>query len=144
MVEPTIICPTCKSEIKLTESLAAPLIEATRREFEQRLAKKDTDVAKREEALRLREEELSKKSDAIDEEVSEKLRVERAKIAAEEAKKARQVLAIDLDQKEKEIAGLQETLAQRETKLAEAQKAQADLIKKQRELDDAKRIRQSR
>ncbi|OGB88223.1 MAG: hypothetical protein A3H39_03275 [candidate division NC10 bacterium RIFCSPLOWO2_02_FULL_66_22] len=139
MVEPTIICPTCKSEIKLTESLAAPLIEATRREFEQRLAKKDTDVAKREEALRLREEELSKKSDAIDEEVSEKLHVERAKIAAEEAKKARQVLAIDLEQKEKEIAGLQETLAQRDTKLAEAQKAQAEFIRKQRELDDAKR-----
>lgn len=38
MPEPTIICPKCKTEIKLTESLAAPLIETTRREFEQRLA----------------------------------------------------------------------------------------------------------
>jgi len=137
--EPTILCPNCGSEIKLTESLAAPLVEATRREYEQRLAKKDADAAKREEALHLREEELSKKSDAIEEEVSEKLRVERAKIAAEEAKKAKQVLAIDLEQKDNEIAGLQETLAQRETKLAEAQKAQAELIRKQRELDDAKR-----
>jgi hypothetical protein len=27
MAEPTIICPKCKNEIKLTESLAAPLIE---------------------------------------------------------------------------------------------------------------------
>jgi len=27
MTEPTIICPKCKTEIKLTESLAAPLIE---------------------------------------------------------------------------------------------------------------------
>ncbi len=27
MAEPTIICPNCKTEIKLTESLAAPLIE---------------------------------------------------------------------------------------------------------------------
>jgi len=139
MAEPTIICPSCKTEIKLTESLAAPLIEATRREFEERLAKKDTEVAKREEGIRFREEELSKKSDTIDQEVSEKLRAERAKIAAEEAKKARQVLAIDLEQKEKEIEGLQETLAQRETKLAEAQKAQAEMLKKQRELDDAKR-----
>ena len=25
MAEPTIICPQCKTEIKLTESLAAPL-----------------------------------------------------------------------------------------------------------------------
>ena len=29
MTEPTIICPNCKTEIKLTESLAAPLIAAT-------------------------------------------------------------------------------------------------------------------
>lgn len=44
MTEPTIICPNCKTEIKLTESLAAPLIEATRRQFEQQLAQKDNDV----------------------------------------------------------------------------------------------------
>jgi hypothetical protein len=30
MTDPTIICPKCKTEIKLTESLAVPLIEATR------------------------------------------------------------------------------------------------------------------
>lgn len=28
MTEPTIICPNCKTEIKLNESLAAPLIAA--------------------------------------------------------------------------------------------------------------------
>ena len=38
MAEPTITCPKCKSEIKLTESLAAPLIESTRLDFEKRLA----------------------------------------------------------------------------------------------------------
>ena len=48
MTEPTIIFPHCKSEIKLTDSLAAPLIEATRRDYEQRMAKKDLDFAKRE------------------------------------------------------------------------------------------------
>lgn len=47
MTEPTIICPNCKSEIKLTESLAAPLIESTRKQFEQQLAQKDSDIAKR-------------------------------------------------------------------------------------------------
>lgn len=31
MSEPTIICPSCKTEIKLTESHAAPLLESTRR-----------------------------------------------------------------------------------------------------------------
>lgn len=139
MAEPTIICPSCKTEIKLTESLAAPLIEATRREYEQRLAKKDTDIGKREDALRAREEELSRKSEALAEEVSRQLQAERAKIAAEEGKKARQVLAVDLKQKDEAIAGLQEILTQREEKLAEAQQAQAEFLKKQRELEDARR-----
>ena len=60
MAEPTIICPKCKAEIKLTESLAAPLIESIRCEYEERLSKKDTDIAKREASLREREEALSK------------------------------------------------------------------------------------
>jgi hypothetical protein len=48
-------------------------------------------------------------------------------------------LATDLEQKTKEIIDLQEVLKQRDEKLAEAQKAQAEIIRKQRELDDAKR-----
>lgn len=139
MTEPTIICPKCQIEIKLTESLAAPLIESTRREYEQRLSKKDTDIAKREASLREREEALSKAKETIDDQVAEKLQLERAKIAAEEAKKAKLIMAADLDQKTKDITNLQEILKQREEKLAEAQKAQAELIRKQRELDDAKR-----
>lgn len=139
MTEPTITCPKCKEEIKLTESLAAPLIESTRREFEGRLAKKDVDIAKREDSLREREEALSKARETIDEQVAEKLRNERAAIVAEEAKKAKQILATDLEQKAQEITNLQEIVEQRNKKLAEAQKVQADLMKKQRELEDAKR-----
>ena len=36
MTEPTIICPNCSKEIKLTESLAAPLIKAVEKEYEAR------------------------------------------------------------------------------------------------------------
>lgn len=139
MTEPTIICPSCKTEIKLTESLAAPLIESTRKEFEERLAQKDADVAKREAFLREQEEALSKVKESIDEEVAEKLRLERSKIAADEARKAKLALATDIEQKDKALEELQGVLAQREKKLAEAQNAQAELIRKQRELDDAKR-----
>jgi hypothetical protein len=139
MTEPIISCPKCKTEIKLTESLAAPLIESTRREFEKQLAQKDADIAKRETLLRDREESLSKAKETIDVQVAEKLKQERAKIIAEEAKKAKLALGTDLDQKTKEITELQEILRQRDVKLAEAQKAQAELIRKQRELDDAKR-----
>ena len=59
MTEPTIICPKCKTEIKLTESLAAPLIESTRKKFEQQLAQKDSDIAQREQAIREKEKQLA-------------------------------------------------------------------------------------
>jgi hypothetical protein len=139
MSEPTIICPNCRAEIKLTESLAAPLIESTRRDYEQRLAQKDADVTKREASLREREEAIAKAQQAIDDQVAEKLRQERGKIAAEEAKKAKLALQTDLDHKTRELADLQDIIKQRDAKLAEAQKAQVELLKKQRELEDAKR-----
>ena len=139
MSEPTITCPNCQTEIKLTESLAAPLIDSTRRDYEKRLALKDSDIAQKEELLREREEAVSRAKHTIDDQVAQKLLLERAKIVTEESKKARLALQIDIDQKTRELAELQDVLNQREVKLAEAQKAQADLIRQKRELDDAKR-----
>lgn len=137
--EPTITCPTCRAEIKLTESLAAPLIEATREQYENRLSQQQADFAKREQTLKAREASLAKEKEGVDAAVAEKLKLERAKIAADEAKKAKLALADELQEKGKELADLQQVLKKRDEKLAEAQKAQAELIRKQRELDDAKR-----
>jgi hypothetical protein len=139
MAEPTVVCPQCKSEIKLTESLAAPLLESIRRDYEQRLTQKDADIAKREKTLHEHEAALQKQKESLDEQVAQKLRQEHARIAAEEAKKAKLTLGNELDRKIKEINDLQEVLKQRDAKLADAQKTQAELIRKQRELDDAKR-----
>jgi hypothetical protein len=139
MAEPTIVCPQCKSEIKLTDSLAAPLLESVRRDYEQRLVQKEAEVAKREQSLQQREVTLQKAKESIDEQVTQKLFQERARIAAEEAHKAKLALGSDLEQKTKEIGDLHEVLKQRDVKLAAAQQAQAELIRKQRELDDAMR-----
>jgi hypothetical protein len=139
MAEPTIICPKCKSEIKLTESLAAPLIESTRADFEKRLAQKDLDVAGREKSIQEREAALSKEKGSLEIQVNQRVQQERGKIAAEEAKKAKLALSNDIEQKVKEVADLQEILKQKDAKLTEAQKTQADLLKQKRELDDAKR-----
>ena len=139
MTEPTITCPSCKTEIKLTESLAAPLIETTRRDYEQRLAQKEAESAKREADIREREAALSKSKAALDEQVAERLKVECTRIALEESKKAKLAVAQDFEQQSKDLIELHEILKQRDEKLAEAQQAQADLLRKQRELDDAKR-----
>ncbi len=143
MTEPTIICPSCQTQIKLTESLAAPLIASTRKQYEQQLAQKDRDIAQREQAAREKEQQLAEAKHRLDEQVAgrveEQLKMDRARIVAEEAKKAKQAAATDLESKTRELADLQAVLKIRDEKLAEAQQAQALLIKKQRELDDAKR-----
>lgn len=139
MTEPIIICPQCKNQIKLTESLAAPLIESTRRQYEQRLSQKDLDIASREKAVLAQQDALARDRQSLDAQVAEKVERERTKIATDEARKAKLALANDLNQKTKEVADLQEILQQRDKKLAEAQRTQAGLLKKQRELDDAKR-----
>jgi hypothetical protein len=143
MTEPTITCPNCKTVIPLTESLAAPLLAATRREFEQRISQKDEEVAKREQGVRDKEKQLVEAQRALEAQIAEKveaqLKSERAQVAAEESRKAKLAVATELEARARELVELQQVLKVRDEKLAEAQKAQADLIKKQRELDDAKR-----
>ena len=51
MSEPTITCPNCHTTVRLTESLAAPLVAATREQYERQLAARDADFAQREAQL---------------------------------------------------------------------------------------------
>jgi hypothetical protein len=143
MTEPTLACPNCKTEIRLTESLAAPLLAATRAQFEQRIARMGEDVAKREAGLRDREKQLADAKRAMDEqiagEVAARLQAERQHVIAEEARKAKLASAAELDARTRELTDLREVLKSRDEKLAEAQRSQADLLRKQRELDDARR-----
>lgn len=137
--EPTISCPSCKTEIKLNESLAAPLIAATREEYERRLALSNSSMVAREEAVKRQQAEIAAAKDAIDSHVAEKLRTERAGIASEEARKAKLLLSVDLEDKDRKLAELEATLKARDEKLTEAQQQQAEFLKKQRELEDAQR-----
>lgn len=143
MNEPMIVCPKCKTEIALTESLAAPLIEATRKQYEGKLNQKDKEIEQREELVRAKEKRVAddkrKLDQQIEERVAEQIKGERVRIAAEEAKKAKRATATDIEEKDRQITELQGVADERARKLAKAQKDQAELIRKQRELDDATR-----
>lgn len=139
MTEPTITCPKCRAEIKLTESLAAPIIEATREKFRQHLQQEMAKVESREAAVQKQLEAVSQEREKLEEHVRVKLTAERAKIAEDEARKARFNVDADLKQRDSELSGLKEALAARDEKLAAAQKAHAEVIKKERELEDARR-----
>jgi hypothetical protein len=137
--EPTLHCPNCNHEIRLTESLAAPLIEETRRHFQQQLARKDAEVSQKLDAVRREREQLAEAREQIEDKVAERLVAERSQIASAEAKKAREATAAELQAKAAETAELRRTLYANNAKLAEAQQAQAELMRKQRALDEEKR-----
>jgi hypothetical protein len=139
VTDPQIVCPECRTEIKLTESLAAPLIAETRRQFEAQLAAKEADFGRREAKLRQIQDDVAKARESIDEQVAARLKAERAAIVEIEAKKARTALADELGRRDQQLEELQQTLVTNNAKLAEAQQAQTEMLRKQRELDDARR-----
>lgn len=143
MSDPTVTCPHCHTEIRLTESLAAPLIAATRKDFEARLAGKEREIAQREETLRKRQTQVEAAGRALEQQLTERLATElaaeRPRIAAEEARRAQAASLADLEARQREITDLRQTLESRSAKLAAAQKAEADFLRRQRELEDARR-----
>ena len=137
--EPLIVCPKCNSSIKLTDSLAAPLLAKMRKQVEQQVAEKETEFTQREATLRRSQKALAQARSAIDDEIAKRLHNQRAEIERAEAEKARLALAADLEQREQQFAELKRQFDVNNAKLADAQNAQADVIRKTRELDNAKR-----
>jgi len=128
VAEPIIQCPHCQAEIKLTESLAAPLLRSKEQEFK-----------RLEGELREREASLRRQRDRIEEEVSGRLAVERGKVADEAQRKARLAMGGELESKQRELEELGALLKSRDTKLAEALQAHATVVRKQRELEERER-----
>jgi hypothetical protein len=137
--EPILHCPNCNHEIKLTESLAAPLLAETRQRFNEQLAAKDAEVARKTETLRKEQDAVTLARELIEDEVAQRLTAERSLLVAVEAKKAREAVAKDMQTKEAEAAELRKNLEANNVKLAEAQQAQAELMRKERALADEKR-----
>jgi hypothetical protein len=135
MSEATITCPNCSTNIPLTESLAAPL----KAKYEQEFAQKDRVLAGREQSLREQRAALEQERASLDEKVAAELEAERARITEQETVKARRLALTELASKTQEIADLNAVIQDRDTKLAAAQNAQAELLRKERELEEARR-----
>jgi hypothetical protein len=116
-----------------------PLIARTREQFKRQFARKDAEFSKRESSIRKMRDALAKTRKGINAEIAKKLRAERTSIAKSEGRKIRRALAGDLTERDRRLAELQRDLNANKSKLADAQKTQAEVMRKARELDDAKR-----
>src|SRR5262249_41445028 len=120
--------PRCQTEIRLTESLAAPLLKSKEQEFK-----------RLEGELREREVALQRQREGIEQSVADRLASERKRLVEDEQRKARLALGGELEHKQRELQELGEVLKARDAKLAEAQQAQAVVVRKQRELEERER-----
>ena len=152
--EASLLCPKCGESIALTESLAAPLVAATRAQYELQLrtqaegfaAEKQTIADQRkaneeraaqlEEAVRTQQTEMAR---AVQGQVQERLSTERRTIAAQEAARAQQQVE-DERKSEQETAKLQASrIEELSAKLTTAQAAETELLRKQQQLEDRER-----
>jgi hypothetical protein len=137
--EPLITCPKCSHQIPLTESIAAPLLEAERLDFRQKLAAKEAEFERKADDLKRQQDAVTRARESIEEQVRQRLEAERGAAALAATKKARDEVAGDLAVLRHQLADNEQLLKVRDAKLAEAQQAQAEALRKQRELDEKTR-----
>ena len=92
--QPTAACPKCGTPVPLTEALAAPLLEATRAEYENKLRAQREDFQKQQQELGRREraaEEARQQLEKREAEVQRKAEEARAEIGTQRAQLAAEV-----------------------------------------------------
>ncbi len=137
--EPELTCPSCNTKIKLTESLAAPLVAATEAKFKGMIARRDAEDAKREVALKEREDGIRKQESELDATINSRVEARQMQLLAEAKKAADLAMKQKLEAIEREKTDLQSIIDDKDRKLTEAQEAQKAALKLQRELEDAKK-----
>lgn len=139
MAEPTIICPNCNTEIKLTESLAAPLIAESKRAFHEQLRAKETEISQREGLVAKQVQDLTREKDQFEAQLAQKVAEARQSIVIEEAAKAKAAAEQDVVKQKQALSSLQEQVRDKDNKLLEARRAQAEALRKARELEEKER-----
>ncbi|MFQ5735509.1 MAG: DUF2130 domain-containing protein [Thermodesulfobacteriota bacterium] len=132
MPDQTITCPYCNREIPLTETLSRQMRESVRKEFEQDARARETELKKREDELGRRAREIEEAKKTAEETIARRMAVEKARIAAQEEKKARQGV-------QGELQGLRERMAEKEKEAEQARNFEIELRRERQKFEDDKK-----
>jgi hypothetical protein len=160
MSEQTIKCPHCGKDIEVTEVLTHQIRASMQAEIEGKLAQREQVFAKQQAALKQKEKEVLAAKEAMDEQVNEKVRAERAKLSeqkraldeqkakideqvAAQVKAQRQYIADEaLKRAKEEVAGerkaMADEIAEKNAKIAEANRKELEFLKEKRRLEEQK------
>jgi hypothetical protein len=132
MSDMTLKCPKCGTEIPLTEGIAAPMVAAVRTEMQARV-----DAAESTARTAKMDADIARADIERDIEFKVKAQVQLAEVSAKE--KARLEMAADFACEQKIAVQAQQEAEALRVKLTEAQKVQAEALRKERELADRER-----
>lgn len=139
MSDPVLECPNCGEKIRLTESLAGPILAQTRKEFENKLKEKDNLIEEKARVLQGEKDRLEAERAQLQERITAGVEAERERIAAQEKQRAEKLSALEVANQAKQLDEMKALVADRENKLSQSQQAQAQLMKQQREFEEEKR-----
>ena len=131
MNDPNILCPKCGAEIALSEAVSHRLRSELEADFEKQRNELNAAVTAREQKLRTGQEALEARAAQVAGEVARQLEAERRKLTGEAVHQAEAKLGTQLKD-------LQAQVGEQQSKLKEAQEAELNLRKQQRELESAK------
>ena len=120
----TIVCPNCKSEVLLSETLTNQVHERLEVDFKQRQALMQQSFAEREQHLSERQAGIEKARLELDTQVAQKLASKRSKLVTTALNEAKLSLGV-------EMQDLRTRLEERQRELQVAQKTELDLRKRE-------------
>jgi hypothetical protein len=127
----TIICPSCGADIAVSETLTAQIRQHLRQEVEREARQKDQDLAERLDNIRRQELDLQAARKSMEQEIATRVAAEQALLVEEARIKAQESVAL-------EMHDLEGQLVQANEKITEARKAELQLRRERRELEDQK------
>ena len=131
MPEQMITCPKCGTKIELTEGLTETIRNSVRADMEAEAAKGQAELVKQQKAVAVKEKQLAEREQEVGEAVEEQLSKERESLKKEALKKAEKEYGA-------KAKSLEDELEEKTKKLIDAEKKELELLKQQRELEDAK------
>lgn len=141
-----ITCPNCRSDIEITEVMAAQLGATIRAEIEAEFASKANQLTAERQKLAQLQKELDTQREQFGEKLQEALTEERDKLAAKLRIEAQQAVAVDLQDREAELREAKQQLktAQNQELEWRRQKRELEQRAEQQELEIARRLDQER
>jgi hypothetical protein len=130
MEQGMITCPNCGQEFEMSDALTGRIRKHLKEELLQDVKRREADIKKKTEALKAQEKQISKKQEAIDEEIEAKLKERLSEVEKKAAKKLEGRYADQLKE-------LQTDLHEKDADIKVFRNQELELRKERRKLKEA-------